>query len=86
MSTIAMPTPTYVLMVDFSSLVIRPPYIRSRSRYRIRDWPRPSRRNGGLIFAFDTSTFDRGSPAKIIASQFAGWQAERAENRPIVFW
>src|SRR6266481_2645171 len=30
MSTIAMPTPTYVLIADLSSLVIRPPYIRSR--------------------------------------------------------
>src|SRR5947199_151929 len=30
MSTIAMPTPTYVLMADLSSLVILPPYIRSR--------------------------------------------------------
>ena len=26
MSTIAMPTPTYVLIADFSSPVIRPPY------------------------------------------------------------
>src|SRR6266550_4996702 len=31
MSTIAMPTPTYALRADLSSLVIRPPYIRSRS-------------------------------------------------------
>src|SRR5206468_232595 len=31
MRTIAMPTPTYVLMADLSSLVIRPPYIRSQS-------------------------------------------------------
>jgi len=30
MSTIAMPTPMYVLMADLSSLVIRPPFIRSR--------------------------------------------------------
>src|ERR1041385_2147077 len=30
MSTIAIPTPTYVLMADLSSLVIRPPYIGSR--------------------------------------------------------
>jgi hypothetical protein len=30
MSTIAMPTPMYVLIADLPSLVIRPPFIRSR--------------------------------------------------------